>query len=77
MTQANRASGMDDGAGHELADQKDRQLDDRRLHPVVGRTSPATTRALRTLAGLPRSSTARAIDSPVRRGRLSYSGIPR
>ena len=41
------------------------------------RTSPVKRRALRTLAGLPRSSTARAIDSRVPRARLSYSGIPR
>ena len=34
--EANHASGMDDGVGHELADQQLRQLDDRPLHTVVG-----------------------------------------
>jgi hypothetical protein len=33
---ANRPWGMDNGIGHELADQQQRHLDDRRLHPVVG-----------------------------------------
>jgi len=74
--QANRAWGIGDGVGHELADQQDRQLDDRRLTPLSARASPVKTRALRTLADLPRSSTALAIASRVPRARLSYSGIP-
>jgi hypothetical protein len=42
--------------------------------PFSARTSPVKTRALRTLAGLPGSSTALAIDFRVPRARPGYSG---
>jgi hypothetical protein len=75
--QANRAWGMDDGVGHQLADQQDRQLDDRRLHRVVGQNVACEDTSFTNARGPTPELDRPAIDSRVPRARLSYSGIPR
>jgi hypothetical protein len=50
--QANHASGMDGGVGHELADQQLRQLDDGSLHTVVGENVACEGASLANARGL-------------------------